>query len=217
MTAKQSPIYIKQFEIGPMDNFVYFIGDALTREVFVIDPGWDAGKILEEAKQEKVTIKDVLLTHSHFDHVNAMENLLAETGGAAYVHEKEAPFLKGTKVRLKLVKDGDKIKIGDIEIACLHTPGHTPGGQCFLVDGNLFSGDTLFIGACGRCDLPGSSAEAMYASLLKLSKLDEATVVYPGHNYAEGPASTIGREKKSNPYMQFGSEGEFRRFRLKEQ
>lgn len=216
MADRKHSLYIKQLEMGPMENFVYFVGDANSREVFVVDPAWDAKKIIAEAGREDVTIKGALLTHSHFDHTNALEELLERTGGTAYAHADEMPYLKGIKGKVVAVKDGEKIKIGSIEITCLHTPGHTPGSQCFLADGNLFSGDTLFVGACGRCDLPGGSAEAMYASLLKLSRLDQNTVVYPGHYYAEEPTSTIGREKQSNPYMQLGTEGEFRRYRLRE-
>lgn len=200
-------------EVGPMQNFVYLVGDRNTREVLVVDPAWDVETIVEEAKKEGVTIKGALITHSHFDHVNGLENLLGIADGTAYVQKNEAPYLKGIKTNMKLVENGDKIKLGDVEITFIHTPGHTPGSQCFLVQNNLISGDTLFIGACGRCDLPGGNAEQMYESLNRLSKLDGNTILYPGHNYSDEPTSTIKQEKKSNPYLQFGNMKNFLRLR----
>ena len=212
MTAKPS-IYLKQMEIGPMQNFVYFVGDRGTREVFVVDPAWDVSAILEEAKKNDLKVKGAFVTHAHFDHVNGLEELLDQTNGIAYVQKHEAPYLKGAKSNLKIVDGGDKIKIGQIEITFIHTPGHTPGSQCFLAENGLISGDTLFIGACGRCDLPGGNAEQMYESLNQLAKLDEHTILYPGHNYSDGPTSTIGQEKQTNPYLQFGNMKDFLRLR----
>jgi glyoxylase-like metal-dependent hydrolase (beta-lactamase superfamily II) len=107
-------------------------------------------------------------------------------------------------------ESGDKINVGGIEIQLLHTPGHTPGSQCFLVDNRIVSGDTLFIGACGRVDLPGSNPEQMYYSLTqKLMALPDDTVLFPGHNYADRPTSTISEEKKTNPYLRFSSLKQF--------
>jgi len=118
------------------------------------------------------------------------------------------------KGNIKKIEGGDKLKIGQVEIQFLHTPGHTPGSQCFLVGNNLVSGDTLFINACGRCDLPGGDAGEMYRSLNRLASLDESTVLYPGHNYADEPTSTIGNERKFNPYMQSTNLDDFLRFRM---
>ena len=118
------------------------------------------------------------------------------------------------KGNIKKIEGGDKLKIGQVEITFLHTPGHTPGSQCFLVEHNLISGDTLFINACGRCDLPGGDAEEMYRSLNRLANLDESTVLYPGHNYADEPTSTIGNEKRFNPYLQVAILDSFLKFRM---
>ena len=209
----QPDVYIKQIELGPMQNYVYLLGDSGSREVFVVDPAWDVREILGQAKKEDLTVKGALITHSHFDHVNGLEDLLNETNGVAYVQKNEAPYLKGIKANMRTVESGDKIKLGGVEITFIHTPGHTPGSQCFLIENNLISGDTLFIGACGRCDLPGGDAGQMYESLNRLSKLDESTVLFPGHNYSEEPTSTIGREKKTNPYLQFENVKEFLKLR----
>lgn len=214
MATERSPIYLKQMEIGPMQNFVYFLGDQNTREVYVIDPAWDVSAILKEAEKENLKVKGAFITHAHFDHTNGLEELLNKTNGVAYVQKNEVPYLKSFKGQMKAVESGDKLKIGQVEITFVHTPGHTPGSQCFLVGNGLISGDTLFIGACGRCDLPGGNAEQMYESLNRLSKLDERTVLYPGHNYSDEPTSTIGQEKKLNPYLQYRNVHDFLKLRM---
>jgi hydroxyacylglutathione hydrolase len=206
------PIYLKQIELGPMANYVYFVGDSNTREVAVVDPAWDVDRIVEMAQESDLTITKILITHSHFDHINGVEALLNRTKAKVYINTAEAEFMKAMWSDLVKVDSGDTTRVGDVDITFLHTPGHTPGSQCFLVQNHLISGDTLFIGACGRCDLPGSNPEDMYYSLTqRLAKLDDRTVVFPGHNYAARPYSTIADEKRFNPYLQFQSLQEFLR------
>jgi hydroxyacylglutathione hydrolase len=205
-------IYLKQVELGPMGNYVYFVGDPNTREVAVVDPAWDVDRIDAMAQENDLTITKILITHSHFDHINGVEGLLNRAKAKVYLHRTEVEFMKAVWPELVRVDSGDTTHVGGVEIIFLHTPGHTPGSQCFLVQDHLISGDTLFIGACGRCDLPGSNPEDMYASLTqKLAKLDDRTIVFPGHNYAARPYSTIGDEKRFNPYLQFQSLEEFLR------
>jgi hydroxyacylglutathione hydrolase len=207
-----SSIYLKQLELGPMANYVYFVGDPNTREVAVVDPAWDVDRIVDMAQENDLTITKILLTHSHFDHINGVESLLNRTKAKVFINKTEAEFMKAVWPELVKVDSGDTTRVGDVEIAFLHTPGHTPGSQCFLVQNQLISGDTLFIGACGRCDLPGSNPEDMYFSLTqKLAKLDDHTIVFPGHNYAARPYSTIADEKRFNPYLQFQSLQDFLR------
>ena len=207
-----SSIYLKQVELGPMANYVYFVGDPQSREVAVVDPAWDVDRIVDMAQEEDLTVTKILITHSHFDHINGVEALLNHTKAKVYINKAEAEFMKAMWPDLVRVDSGDATRVGGVDITFLHTPGHTPGSQCFLVQNHLISGDTLFIGACGRCDLPGSSAEEMYNSLTqKLAKLDDHTIVFPGHNYAARPYSTIGDEKRFNPYLQFQSLQDFLR------
>jgi hydroxyacylglutathione hydrolase len=195
-----------------MANYVYFVGDSNTREVAVVDPAWDVDRIVEMAQESDLTITKILITHSHFDHINGVEALLNRTKAKVYINTAEAEFMKAVWSDLVKVDSGDTTRVGDVDITFLHTPGHTPGSQCFLVQNHLISGDTLFIGACGRCDLPGSNPEDMYYSLTqRLAKLDDRTVVFPGHNYAARPYSTIADEKRFNPYLQFQSLQDFLR------
>jgi len=216
-------IYLRQLEIGPMANFVYLVGDPAARKAAVVDPAWDVGEICDLAEREGYTIDKILITHYHPDHlggrmmghsIQGAAEMLARVKAKVYVNRHEA---EGTKLiaglsdsDLVVVDAGDAIKVGEVEIKFLHTPGHTPGSQCFLVSGNLISGDTLFVNSCGRVDLPGSDPAAMYYSLNHtLKNLDDATVVYPGHAYAPQASTTIAEQKRRNMYMRFNSVEEF--------
>jgi hydroxyacylglutathione hydrolase len=213
-------LYFKQIELGPMQNFVYLIGSTQTRKAAVVDAAWDIDKILNVTAADDMEITHAFVTHTHPDHVGGrfagieiegVAELLEKCKAKVVVHKTEAEFLK-TLAPSDIIKaaSGDKIDVGGIEIQLLHTPGHTPGSQCFLVDDRLVSGDTLFIGACGRVDLPGSDPEQMYDSLTqKLMALPDETILFPGHNYSDHSTSTIGEEKQSNPYFQFASLNQF--------
>lgn len=200
-----------------MENFVYFIGDAKTREVLVVDPAWEVDTILKHAAEEDVKITGALITHHHYDHTNGIEDLLAARDIPIYIHKKDIPYLEfDPPANLKPTEGGERIKVGGVEVTLIHTPGHTPGSQCFHVQDNLVSGDTLFIGACGRCDFPGSSPEEMYKSLHnRLGKLPDQTLLFPGHNYADRPSSTMGKERQSNPYLMVDSLQNFLNFRMR--
>jgi hydroxyacylglutathione hydrolase len=209
-----NPFYLKQVEIGPMENFVYFIGDAGTREVFVVDPAWQADTILKIANEENLKIVGALVSHYHFDHTNGIEELLASVDCPVYVNKKDVPYLDFSHDNVKGSESGDKVKAGNIEIELIHTPGHTPGSQCFHACGHLVSGDTLFIGACGRTDLPGGDPKELYDSLTKkLMKFSDSTILCPGHNYSDKPTTTMGQEKKTNPYLICDSLDNFLKFR----
>jgi len=213
-------IYLKQMELGPMQNFIYLVGDPATRQCVVVDPAWEIETIVQTAAADDMTIIGALITHTHQDHVGGhlfglnipgVEELLEKVKAKVYVHKAEREFLKGFGSDLVKVDNNDTLQVGRLGLTFLHTPGHTPGSQCFLVDGRLISGDTLFIGSCGRTDLPGSDPSEMYYSLTqRLYKLPDETVLFPGHNYG-GASSTLGDEKRGNPFMRFPSLGEFLR------
>jgi glyoxylase-like metal-dependent hydrolase (beta-lactamase superfamily II) len=216
-------LYLKQMECGPMQNYVYLIGDPVTRQAAVVDPAWEVERIVQAAQEEAYTITKVLITHTHQDHtggeifgtyIPGVVELLELLDVPVYVHRTETQILKNVPASSKVPTDNQQVIDlgGDVQITLLHTPGHTPGSQCFLVHNRLIAGDTLFIGACGRVDLPKSSPQDMYDSLTnKLMRLDDATVLYPGHNYAWKPTSTIGEERRQNPYVQFASLHDFLR------
>lgn len=211
---EENPLYLKQMEIGPMENFVYLVGDKKTREVLIVDPAWQVDTILKVVQQEDLKIKGALISHYHFDHTNGIEELLESVNCPIYVNKKDVPYMEYSHDNIKSVDDGQKIEVGNIEINLIHTPGHTPGSQCFHVQDRLVSGDTLFIGACGRCDLPGGDAKEMYRTLTqRLMKFDDSTILCPGHNYADKPTSTMGEQKKTNPYLMCDSLENFLRFR----
>ena len=198
----QQPIYFKQLELGPMQNFIYLIGDPATREAAVVDPGWEVPSILRAAEEDGYRIAKAFVTHHHFDHVMGLEELLNAVDVPVFAHRNDAPLIKVERRSLKPVGGGETIAVGRLDIQLLHTPGHTPGSQCLLVDGRLLSGDTLFINGCGRCDLPGGNPRELFESLSKkLKRLDDGTVLFPGHNYADRPSIPLGDEKRSNPFL----------------
>jgi glyoxylase-like metal-dependent hydrolase (beta-lactamase superfamily II) len=217
-------IYLKQMELGPMQNFVYLIGDPESRQCVVVDPAWEIDTIVDTAQADGFKIAGALVTHTHQDHVGGsleswgmagripgVEELLETLPLKVYVHKAEREFLPGLGSDLVKVDNHDTLQLGRLTLTFLHTPGHTPGSQCFLVADRLVSGDTLFIGSCGRTDLPGSDPSEMYYSLTqRLAALPDATILLPGHNYG-GPSSTIGDEKRENPFMRFASLGDFLR------
>ncbi len=209
-----SEFYLRQLEVGPMENFSYLIGDLQTRQCVLVDPAWQVADVLEIARKDEMQVMAGLVTHTHFDHCNQTKELLEKTKSKIYVHKSEGKFLEGMKSEIVEVDAGYKLEIGKLTIEFLHTPGHTPGSQCFLVRGNLISGDTLFINACGRCDLPGGNPEQMYQSLQNLRKLEDQTILLPGHNYGESNTSTIGLEKLYNPYCKSQPLQDFLRYRM---
>ena len=186
----------------------------------VVDPAWDIDAILERAAGDGMELRAALVTHTHQDHVGGhlfgfdipgVTELLERARVKVYVHRAERELLRGMGSDLMPVDGGDTLPVGRRALTFLHTPGHTPGSQCFLIDGRLISGDTLFIQSCGRTDLPGSDPGEMYTSLTqRLGALPEETVVYPGHNYG-GDSTTIGAEKRHNPMMRFPSMSDFLR------
>jgi hydroxyacylglutathione hydrolase len=209
-------LYFKQIEVGPMHNYVYLIGSTETRKAAVVDAAWEIDEILRVVAQDEMEITHALVTHTHPDHVGggfagmdiagAIE-LLDKSKAKVVVHKAEAEFIKGLSSSDIIKTDnGDKVDVGGLEIQLMHTPGHTPGSQCFLVDNRVVSGDTLFIDACGRVDFPGGSPEQMYYSLTqKLMALPDNMILFPGHNYAPLKHATMGEQKKTNPYLQFSS------------
>ena len=209
-------MFIKQLQVGHMAVFAYLVGDTVTGDALVIDPADNAQEIIAVAKQNKLQINYIINTHGHVDHIGGNAEMQKLTGAKIIVHEDDAIMLTSTPAMMLkmfgakqsppadiLVKDGMIISTGNIELKVIHTPGHSPGGICLYTPGYVFTGDTLFVEAVGRTDLPGGSWQIMYNSIqTKLFTLPDDTKVMPGHNYGRTPTSTIGHEKKHNPSVQ---------------
>ena len=194
-----------------MVNFVSLIGDNSTRECMIIDPAYAVEELLSIAEQDEMKVVGALATHYHPDHVggsmmganiDGIATLLEKMDIPIHVQELEAQWIMRTTGvsanHLHQHQPGDTVKVGDIEICLVHTPGHTPGSQCFLVDNRLIAGDTLFLEGCGRTDLPGSNPDQMFESLQTLAALPDQTVVYPGHRYSDPSSRSLAEVRQTN-------------------
>jgi len=195
-----------QIPVGPMQNFSYLLEDEKSKEALAVDSGWETEPIVEVASREGMRVKYVCATHGHFDHVKTIDRLAAELGATTVAFQGSE-----TRARLEVV-DGIVLKLGDSEVRVIYTPGHTPDSVCYYDGAHLFTGDTLFIGAWGRTDLPGGSASQLYSSLHEIiMRLPGWTVLYTGHDYGEVPFRTLDEESKKNPALRARSVEEFRR------
>ena len=200
-------MFFEQRLIGSMANFGYVVGDPATKAAAVFDPSFDARVLQKVAEENGYSIGLIFNTHHHVDHVFDNERLANESGGKIAAHRL-------SNVRKDLVlEDGQIVDVGRLKVKVVHTPGHSPDSCCFIVSGRVFTGDCLFVGDCGRVDLPGSSVEDMYDSLFnKVWKMDDALIVCPGHHYGKTPLSTIGEEKRTNFTLHPRTLAEFTKF-----
>ena len=209
---------VKQFEVGDFNIFSYLVADEEAKEGLFIDPSADHDLLLREAALFGLTIKYIVNTHHHIDHVMGNREMAGRTGAKIVIHKDDAPrmhdvdpsILKMFRAELPqeadiLVSDGDLIEVGNVALKVIHTPGHTPGGICLYLEGTpgshgmIFTGDTLFVGTCGRTDFPGGDFEQLEKAVTtRLYTLPGDTVLFPGHNYASRPTSTIEQERHTN-------------------
>ena len=216
MMQQQKQTYtIKTFDIGPMQNLIYVITDNDTKESAIVDPAWDMTEIYEYLNNNNLILKKILLTHSHNDHVNAVDKVLDKFDTQIHINKKEKVFWAKDYDNFSINYGGDIIYLGKTQIKSLHTPGHTPGSTCYYIGNNLIAGDTLFVFGCGRCDLHGGNPEEMYHTLKDIkNNLDSETIILPGHNYSIKKQSTLKEEINGNPFMRFNNVDRFIEYRM---
>jgi glyoxylase-like metal-dependent hydrolase (beta-lactamase superfamily II) len=196
-------LYVRQLKLGPMDNFVYLLGAEDSPETAIVDPAWDVSAALRAAEEDGRKVTHALLSHHHHDHVNGLADVLAHGGIRVHAHRADVPRLPpGQQREVTPLDAGDVVEVGPLRISAMHTPGHTPGSTCWHAGEGLFAGDTVFVNACGRCDLAGGDPEQMFQSLNRVAGLPGEVRLYPGHDYGDVPVSSIARERERNPYFQ---------------
>lgn len=195
-----------QIPVGPMQNFVYLVEDEDSREAIAIDSGWETQPIVKVATAEGMKVKYVAATHGHFDHVKTLGQLAAELGA-------ETVAFEGSEVDAKIkVRDGEVLKLGQKGVRVVHTPGHTEDSVCYYTGSDLFTGDTLFIEAWGRTDLPGGSPEKLYASLHRvIMRMPATTMIYPGHDYGHVRFRTLADEAVKNKALRAKTFDQFKK------
>ena len=216
MQQNQERYTVHSMELGPMENFVYLIHDLASNTAAIVDPAWEVNEVLDFAHAKEIKITDVLLTHSHYDHINGLQHTLEHSDAKIHLLKPEAKFWGANLSQPVLHHGGDQITLGDSLINVLHTPGHTPGSACYQIGNDLIAGDTLFVFGCGRCDLAGGDPEEMFQTLKKMkNNLPASTVLHPGHNYApQSPTSTMETQCQGNPFLHFDNSADFVRYRM---
>jgi hydroxyacylglutathione hydrolase len=204
---------VVQIEVGLRQNFCEILYCPDTRVAAIVDPAWEADRLLREAERLGLKVELALITHTHEDHIEGVAELVAKTGATVVVNPREAERVRGAGGAIVDAIDGRDIAIGRRGVRALETRGHTVGGTCYLADGWIVTGDVLFVGGCGRTDFAGGNTAEMWQSLQRLMRLPEETRVYPGHNYGETATSTIGHETRSNPFLRCASFEDFRALR----
>ncbi len=212
--SKHYSIY--SMELGPMENFVYLLHDHASNTAAIVDPAWEVNEMLGFADEKEIKITDVLLTHSHHDHINGLQQTLEHSDARVHLLKPEAKFWDANLSNPVLHHGADQIQLGDSLINILHTPGHTPGSACYHLGDDLIAGDTLFVFGCGRCDLAGGDPEEMFQTLKKMkTELPATTVLHPGHNYApQSPTSTMASQCQGNPFLHFDEASDFVKYRM---
>ena len=213
-------LYVRQLKLGPMENFVYLVGPAGSDATLVVDPAWDVDAIDAAARADGRRLVGAFVSHCHGDHINGLPELLRRHDVPVYAQGEEVDFSPELRAHgggaLRRLGAGDTLEVGGATFRALHTPGHTPGSHCLLAGDALVSGDTVFINACGRCDMRGGDPEAMYRSLTGVvAALPDGTRLLPGHDYGDVPVAPLAEVKRTNPYFGFADPAAFIAYRMR--
>lgn len=216
-----SGLWLERLPLGPMDNFVWLFGAEDGRGAAVVDAAWDVEAILQAVERAGRRLEAAFVTHGHHDHVNGLPKLLARVDLPVFAQQAEVAFFPALRAlgdAVRPLTPDATLEVAGLTVRALATPGHTPGSQCLHLqgagEGRLFTGDTLFVGACGRCDLGGGDAGALFDSLQRLRALPATTDVLPGHDYGDTPTSTLAEEVRLNPYLAHATREAFVAHRL---
>ncbi|CAC9561195.1 MBL-fold metallo-hydrolase superfamily [uncultured Gammaproteobacteria bacterium] len=199
------------YHIGALEDSIHFIFDHDTKTCAIIDPAWDASLFIQRIHDKGYTLTDIWLTHWHFDHTNAVDEIVEKTGAKITVGIYEVPYLQIDNLP-ETVEHNDTIFIGKTAATIINTPGHSAGGICYLLDGHLIAGDTLFVYGAGHCSLPGGNISELFNSMQKLKQVDDAIMLHCGHDYGCKIETTMGEQKQGNAYLLIDNEADFVRF-----
>lgn len=208
-------LLLKQMELGPLNNFLYFLGDKNTNQIAVIDPAWDVDYLSHEITKNGFQVQSVFLTHAHPDHVNGLDEFLSRYDVPAYLSKHEYSGYRPHHPNIKDIDDGDQLSIGTMNFDVFATPGHSPGCVSFCYQNVAITGDCIFIDGCGRCDLPGSDPAQQYHTLYNvIMNWPDDTLLFTGHNYGPKAVDTLAAQKQTNPYLTCHSKEEFLQARM---
>lgn len=205
-------IKVIQLKMVNHDNFIYVIADYEKNQALVVDPAWDGTRIKQVLKQENLQLNGILLTHSHYDHINAVDDLLTKQT-PLYLHQQEKQLWQDCPNQAILLQNNDQIPFGKHTIKVIHTKGHTQGSVCYKINNHLITGDTLFIYGCGRCDFVSSDVVSLYYSLQLLKSLPNEMQIWAGHDYGILKTDTLQNQKQKNPFLMIDNQADFIAYR----
>ena len=200
------------YHVGTYENSIHFIFDHASKTCAIVDPAWEADLFIQKITDKGYTLTDIWLTHWHNDHMNAVDEIANKTGASITAGINEIPYLD-IKNPIKTVDDKDTVTLGATSATIINTPGHTAGGVCYLLDGHLIAGDSLFVYGAGHCAMPGADANVLFHSMQKLKQIEDGVLLHCGHDYGSKITTTMAQQKSGNPFLMIDNEDDFVRYR----
>jgi len=200
------------YHVGTYENSIHFIFDHASKTCAIVDPAWEADLFIQKITDKGYTLTDIWLTHWHGDHVNAVDEIAEKTGARITAGVNEARYLR-LRHAVTTVNDNDTVTLGNTKATIINTPGHTAGGVCYLLDGHLIAGDSLFVYGAGHCAMPGANANILFHSMQKLKQIPDKVLLHCGHDYGSEITTTMAEQKSGNPFLMIDNEDDFVRYR----